>query len=131
MTDRPALTLTSVTIMSPAPLASAQFYARLLGVELTAAEPARPGEPAEAGWAQLRTASMTLNFEFERCWTPPVWPAQPGAQIATQHLDIWVTDLPGASDWATQCGARLADAQPQDDVRVFFDPQGHPFCLFT
>jgi hypothetical protein len=24
----------------------------------------------------------------------------------------------------------LADFQPQDDVRVLFDPDGHPFCLF-
>jgi len=27
-------------------------------------------------------------------------------------------------------GATLADFQPQDDVRVYFDPAGHPFCLF-
>jgi hypothetical protein len=25
----------------------------------------------------------------------------------------------------------LADVQPQDDVRVLFDPSGHPFCLFV
>jgi hypothetical protein len=24
----------------------------------------------------------------------------------------------------------LADFQPQEDVRVLFDPVGHPFCLF-
>jgi len=24
----------------------------------------------------------------------------------------------------------LAEFQPQDDVRVLFDPSGHPFCLF-
>ncbi len=28
-----------------------------------------------------------------------------------------------------QCGATLADTQPQDDVRVLLDPVGHPFCL--
>jgi hypothetical protein len=27
-------------------------------------------------------------------------------------------------------GAVLAEVQPQDDVRVLFDPSGHPFCLF-
>jgi len=24
----------------------------------------------------------------------------------------------------------LADFQPQDDVRVHVDPDGHPFCLY-
>ena len=28
-------------------------------------------------------------------------------------------------------GAQEADFQPQDDVRVMFDPAGHPFCLYT
>jgi hypothetical protein len=28
-------------------------------------------------------------------------------------------------------GAVPADFQPQDDVRVFLDPAGHPFCLFV
>jgi hypothetical protein len=27
-------------------------------------------------------------------------------------------------------GATLAQVQPQDDVRVLLDPDGHPFCLF-
>ena len=25
----------------------------------------------------------------------------------------------------------LAEFQPQDDVRVFYDPDGHPFCLYA
>ena len=29
-----------------------------------------------------------------------------------------------------QAGATLADFQPQEDVRVYLDPAGHPFCLF-
>ncbi len=53
-----------------------------------------------------------------------------GRQTATQHLDLWVDDLDAAADWAIRCGATLADIQPQDDVRVFLDPVGHPFCLF-
>ena len=27
--------------------------------------------------------------------------------------------------------AQLADFQPQDDVRVYLDPAGHPFCLWA
>lgn len=130
-TPAPFLELTSVTISCPAPRELAAFYARLLRGEVTADEPAAPGEPPEAGWAQVATGSLRLNFEYERHWTAPTWPAEAGQQTATQHLDIWVHDLAAATDWAVGCGARLADFQPQPDVRVLFDPAGHPFCLFT
>jgi Glyoxalase-like domain len=30
---------------------------------------------------------------------------------------------------AVALGAKVADHQPQDNVRVLFDPAGHPFCL--
>ncbi len=46
------------------------------------------------------------------------------------HLDVQVNDLPGALAHALACGARLAEYQPQDDVRVCLDPVGHPFCLW-
>jgi hypothetical protein len=46
------------------------------------------------------------------------------------HLDIAVDDVDAAVAKALALGARLADFQPQDDVRVCFDPVGHPFCLF-
>ena len=41
-----------------------------------------------------------------------------------------VDDLDVAGAYATSVGARLAAYQPQDDVRVYLDPVGHPFCLF-
>lgn len=129
--DRPFLQLTSITIACPAPRTLADFYARLLGGEVTAAEAAGPGEPAEAGWAQVAADALRLNFEYERHWTPPTWPAVEGRQTATQHLDIWVRDLAEATAWAVSCGATLASVQPQADVRVLFDPAGHPFCLFS
>lgn len=47
------------------------------------------------------------------------------------HLDIEVDDLPSAADHALALGASVADFQPQADVRVLFDPAGHPFCLFV
>ncbi len=46
------------------------------------------------------------------------------------HLDFQVEDLPAAVARAEALGARQADHQPQDDVRVLLDPDGHPFCLF-
>jgi len=130
MSIRPSLRLTSVTVSGPDPRGLARFYAELLGGTVTTAEPPRPGEPEQAGWAQVRIGGPTLNFEFEEQWRPPVWPAKADEQTATQHLDIQVDDLDSAVDWAISCGAVLAERQPQDDVRVMLDPVGHPFCLF-
>ena len=132
--SRPALRLTSVTVGTPRPREAARFWSQLLGWPVSADEPPGPGEPPDAGWAQVRppagTAGPTLNLEWERAYAPPVWPAEPGAQTATQHLDIEVDDLDAAVAWAVSCGAVLAAVQPQDDVRVLLAPDGHPFCLF-
>ena len=135
MSGRPRLRVTSVTIGAPDPRELAAFYARLLGWAVTASDPARPGYPPEEGWAQLRPppgeTGPTLNFEYEARYTRPAWPSVAGKQHITQHLDIQVTDLDSSVAWALSQGATLADYQPQDDVRVLFDPAGHPFCLFT
>ncbi len=123
--------LTSITVSCPAPRVLADFYARLLGATVTASEPPLPGEPPDAGWAQIGAGALTVNFEYERHWTAPVWQAEEGRQTATQHLDIHVENLEAATARAVSCGATLASVQPQEDVRVLFDPAGHPFCLFT
>lgn len=129
------LQISSVTIGSPNPHELARFYAKLLGAEVSVIENAPVGEPQEAGWAQIRTTSelgtLSLNFEYEHAWREIRWPAEPDRQHITQHLDIVVDDLDAAVNWATACGARLADQQFQDDVRVMIDPHGHPFCLFV
>lgn len=129
------LRVTSITITAPDPRALAGFYARLLGRPVTTEEEPRPGEPPAAGWAQIRapegSSEPTLNFEYETQWKPPTWPSEPGTQNATQHLDILVEDLDAATDHAVGAGASLAAVQPQQTVRVFFDPAGHPFCLFV
>ena len=41
-----------------------------------------------------------------------------------------VDDLEDAVTDAIELGAKLAEFQPQDDVRVLLDPAGHPFCLY-
>jgi catechol 2,3-dioxygenase-like lactoylglutathione lyase family enzyme len=132
---RPAFQVTSVTIGAPAPSELAAFYARLLGWTITADDPALPGDPPEASWAQLRPpagqAGPTLNFEYEAQFARPVWPARPGEPVPTQHLDIAVASLDDGVAWAVAAGATVARFQPQDDVRVLFDPAGHPFCLYV
>lgn len=131
----PRLQVTSVTIGAPHPRDLAAFYAALLDTDVAHSDPPRPGKPAEDGWAQVKAVSengsVTLNFEFEEHYTAPTWPSEPDRQQIMEHLDIYVDDLSAATEWAVQCGARLAEFQPQPDVRVLFDPAGHPFCLFT
>lgn len=131
----PNLQLTSVTIGSPHPHELAAFYVELLDGELTADEPARAGDPVEAGWAQVKTSSdfgqITLNFEYEAVWQEPVWPSEPDKQHITQHLDIQVDDLVATVAFAEECGATADPFQPQENVRVMRDPHGHPFCLFV
>jgi catechol 2,3-dioxygenase-like lactoylglutathione lyase family enzyme len=111
------------TLSSPDPPALARFYARLLGWEIQTEEP---------GWVTLRNpdGGMRLGFHIEDVYTPPVWPSRPGEQIMMGHLEIRVADLEAGCAHAKGCGARLADYQPQADVRVHLDPDGHPFCLY-
>jgi len=71
-----------------------------------------------------------IAFQLSEGYEPPVWPAQQDTQRITMHLDFEVVDLPTAVAQALELGAREADHQPQDNVRVLLDPAGHPFCLY-
>lgn len=114
--------LTTVTLSAPEPRALATFYARLLGWAVTTEEP---------DWVVITgPESVAIGFHLDDTYEPPVWPSEPGKPQMQMHLEIRVTDLPGALRHALECGARLAEHQPQDDVRVCLDPIGHPFCLW-
>jgi len=117
------LTLTTINVSAPDPGALARFYRRLLGWELVAEEP---------DWVLLLnpTGGVGLAFQTETHYVRPVWPAGPGDQQMMMHLEIRVDDLDRAAAHAEACGAVRAGSQPQDDVRVYLDPAGHPFCLW-
>lgn len=123
-TTRLKLKLTNVTISAPEPGELAEFYQRLLGGEITT---------RESDWVVLKGPEfdLPLAFHIERIHEPPTWPAEAGKQQQQMHLDIRVEDLDAACEHAVSCGATLAAFQPQDDVRVFLDPVGHPFCLYV
>lgn len=126
---------TSVSISTPRPRALAGFYATLLGVEVATSEGPGEDEPPEAGWAQLRPTPgrlvMTINFEWDPDFVTPTWPSEAGRQQPQTHLDVWVDDLDAAQAHAETAGATLHRHQPQANVRVMLDPDGHPFCLFV
>ncbi|MFF4354205.1 VOC family protein [Streptomyces sp. NPDC001530] len=116
--------LSTVVLDAPDAHALADFYMRLLGYVKRAEEP---------DWVLIGPSygGTALAFETERLYTPPVWPAGPGDQRMMMHLDIEVDDLASETARALAEGARLAEYQPQEHVRVFFDPAGHPFCLWV
>jgi hypothetical protein len=70
-----------------------------------------------------------MSFQREQHWVRPVWPAVPGQQQMTMHLDISVDDLEASIAWALELGATRAEFQPQQQNIVMLDPAGNPFCL--
>jgi catechol 2,3-dioxygenase-like lactoylglutathione lyase family enzyme len=120
----PRFSLTAAVLDTPDPQGLARFYQQLLGWPLGTDDPE---------WATLRPedGGAGLSFQREDDHVRPVWPAEPGDARMQVHLDIEVDDLAAAAGWAEELGAVLADFQPQDDVRVFLDPAGHPFCLWV
>jgi len=119
----PNLTLSGIVLNSPDPPALARFYARLLGWEIVDESPE---------WVKLENpdGGISLAVQIEDIYVCPVWPAAPGEQQMMLHLDILVDDPEAAAAHARECGATLAEHQPQEGVRVHLDPDGHPFCLF-
>ena len=102
----------------------AEFYSGLLGWPIGRDEP---------GWVTLRPpgGGPGLSFQHEPIHARPTWPAAAGEQQMQLHLDIEVQDLEKAGARAVAAGAVLAEFQPQEDVRVYLDPAGHPFCLWA
>lgn len=103
--------------------ALARFYADLLGWTVA---------KEEAGWAAVAPPDGVayLGFQTSPEYVEPVWPAAEGKQQMMLHLDVEVSDLGAAVEDAIAAGARLAEFQPQENVRVMLDPAGHPFCLY-
>jgi catechol 2,3-dioxygenase-like lactoylglutathione lyase family enzyme len=122
--QQPRLTLSTVVLDAPDARALADFYRRLLGWTV---------EREESDWVKLRApgGGPDLAFQTERAYVRPVWPAGPGDPQMMMHLDIHVDDLDAAGSHALAAGATLAGYQPQEDVRVYLDPAGHPFCLWV
>ncbi|WP_250009460.1 VOC family protein [Actinoplanes sp. M2I2] len=124
MDGRPQITLTATVLDAPDARELAGFYQRLLGWSAT---------QEEDDWVVLGApgGGAGLSFQTEKLYARPVWPARAGQPQMSMHLDIRVEELEAACEHATKAGATLADFQPQENVRVFLDPAGHPFCLYV
>lgn len=115
-------TLAATVLQSPEPIALARFYGALTGWTVYEDGPT---------WARIRPADGPgLSVQFEPEYVAPTWPGAADAPGMQLHLDFQVEDLAAAVARAEELGATQAAFQPQDDVRVLLDPDGHPFCLF-
>lgn len=105
----------------------ARFYARLLGW------PEPDIDADDVQWIAIRdpAGGTGVACQYEQFHTAPVWPGAAGEPQMMVHLEIRVEELEAGLAHAVDCGARLADYQPQHDVRVCLDPAGHPFCLWV
>jgi catechol 2,3-dioxygenase-like lactoylglutathione lyase family enzyme len=103
---RARMRISATVLGAPDPRTLAVFYERLLGWTVVDDEPA---------WVRLQPPSggTGLSFQLEPGHVPPTWPAAPGQQQMTSHLDIAVEDLDEAVGWAVDAGASLAPRQPQ------------------
>ena len=82
------------------------------------------------GDAAFSNGSMKIEVQWEPNHHAPTWPSRGGEPTMMMHLHIGVAGLEFGVLRAVEKGARLADRQPQADVCVMIDPDGHPFCLF-
>ncbi len=110
------------TIEASDPAALAHFYSILLEWPVVHEEP---------GTSIVKPPQDSVFVVFQKAedFVPPIWPPEPGEQRTMMHLDIEVADLDAAVADALALGAHVATFQPQDNVRVLLDPDGHPFCL--
>ncbi|MGH3682447.1 MAG: VOC family protein [Natronosporangium sp.] len=111
-----------LVVEAPDPVALAAFYSQLLDWAVVEEEPTHAVvKPPET--------DVFVLFQHVPDFVPPVWPGTPDQQRTTMHLDFQVGDLDAAVGEAVALGAKLADVQTKDNIRVLLDPAGHPFCL--
>ncbi len=100
---------------------------------------AAAGQPDRNGqdWLVLRNPSGGCQLAFQQIQVLPeaTWPDGPHPQMA--HLDLTVPTvdvLDAEHRRALGLGARPLRGRshdPEQQLRVYADPAGHPFCIFV
>ena len=109
-------------VEAPDALALAIFYSQLLDWPICNQSEGTVVLAAPGG-------SSFVVFQESADFQAATWPPVRGEQRPMMHLDFEVEDLESAVSEAVALGARVANFQTRENVRVLFDPVGHPFCL--
>jgi catechol 2,3-dioxygenase-like lactoylglutathione lyase family enzyme len=140
MQESPVPRLRQVVLDTTNARASAEFWRQLLGlVYRPGNEPPPPGEddPDGRDWLNLRTPAGDPFLAFQQVAELPrsSWPE---ARIPQQlHLDLTVPskgDLDLVHSRVIALGGELLldrSDDPEEPLRVYADPDGHPFCVFV
>ncbi len=133
------LLLRQVVIDGTDARALANFYRELLGLRYRDGdEPPPPGEPdPREDWLVLVDGEGSPRLAFQQVaeLPEPTWPHGPRPQM--MHLDLTVPSteaLLAHHERALGLGARLLLDRfddPEEPLRVYADPAGHPFCIFV
>lgn len=118
----------------------AEFYRELFGYRYRPGdEPPSPGEPDPAGrdWLVLRAPDGGVGLAFQQVdeLTPSTWPDNAVPQQL--HLDTTVSttqELRAQHERVLSLGGRMLHDRiddPEEPLRVYADPAGHPFCIFV
>lgn len=118
----------------------AEFYRQLFGLRYRPGdEPPGPGQPDPKGqgWLVLRSPAGGGALAFQKVEELPeaTWPD--GLVPQQLHLDTTVptrADLDVQHERTLALGARLLldrSDDPEEPLRVYADPAGHPFCIFV
>ncbi|SHG96816.1 VOC family protein [Streptoalloteichus hindustanus] len=118
----------------------AEFYRHLLGLTYRPGdEPPPTGQPDEQDrdWLVLTTTDGMPCLAFQQVdhLPPATWPDDPVPQ--QMHLDLTVPSveaLESQHDRVLSLGGRLLQDRrddPEEPLRVYADPAGHPFCIFV
>jgi hypothetical protein len=118
----------------------AEFYRQLLGLRYRPGdEPPPAGQPDPQGrdWLVLRHPAGGVQVAFQQVAALPraTWPEGPVPQQL--HLDLTVpttAELDAQHRRALALGAELLEDRaddPEEPLRVYADPAGHPFCIFV
>ena len=120
--------------------ALAEFYRLLLDLHYRPGDaPPPPGQPDVNGadWLVLWDDTNTPRLAFQQVADLPrvTWPH--GRHPQMLHLDLTVPspeDLLAQHTRALELGATLLHDRfedPEEPLRVYADPAGHPFCVFV
>ena len=118
----------------------AEFYRRLLGLAYRAGdEPPAIGEPDPRGqdWLVLVDPDTGSRLAFQNVAELPesIWPETGIPQMLYLDLTVeTIAELEVQHARALELGARMRldrSNDPDEPLRVYADPAGHPFCIFV